>query len=501
MQKLELSKNKEEIIAMFSCMRNTKDLAELLEIKHTTLIYYAYRMPKDQQYTTFEIHKKSGGVREISAPHTSIKIIQRKLDRVFQTMYKPKMSTHGFVEKRSIVTNAIQHKAPKYILNIDLKDFFGTVNFGRVRGLLMAPPYNLPDAVATCITNLVCSANKLPQGAPTSPIISNMVAHQLDRRLQGYAESNRCTYTRYVDDITFSTKKSALPKALGTLNELKQFELSKRLITIVESSGFVINTNKTRLQTTQDRQSVTGIIVNNKKLNLQRTYIRQIRAMLHAWERYGYKMAETEFQNKWDRKTRNPNVGAPSFRLVLEGKLNFLSQVKGKEDGVHKRLYNWKRHLQLRDRYKSWKSTKAHKERGLDLEKIVKELFDIYGIEHKGAFVRRQGADQIDGAFKIDGIWYLLECKWKKTVNKAEVDSFMNNVQRTSAMSLGMFLSVNGVSRNTPGNIGAIHKNIFIMDGDELEALLENRKLDIKETLRKKIEMFATEAAYIYKIT
>src|SRR5690606_8958560 len=132
---------------------------------------------------------------KLSIPTESLKIIQQKLNQVLQLVYKPKLSTHGFVNNRSIVTNADAHikkKKHRYILNVDIKDFFPSINFGRVRGMFMAPPYNQPEHVATVLAQICCSNNELPQGAPTSPIVSNMICAQMDSQLQQLAKPHRC---------------------------------------------------------------------------------------------------------------------------------------------------------------------------------------------------------------------------------------------------------------------------------------------------------------------
>src|SRR5205814_3311637 len=119
-----------------------------------------------------------------------------------------------FIPARSILTNAKPHLRQKFVLNVDLKDFFPTINFGRVRGVLIAKPYCLLPHIATYIARICCRDNALPQGAPTSPIISNMICSRLDRQLLRLARQYRCVYTRYADDLTFSTSMPRFPGAL-----------------------------------------------------------------------------------------------------------------------------------------------------------------------------------------------------------------------------------------------------------------------------------------------
>ena len=167
------------------------------------MIYHIYLVQSEKRYKTFDIPKKSGGTRQISTPITALKIIQRKLNQVLQAVYQTKPSVHGFVSSKNVVTNAQNHVKKRYVLNIDLKDFFPSVNFGRVRGMFMATPYGLHPDVATVLAQICCYNNHLPQGAPTSPIITNMICAKMDGQLQRLAKECKATYTRYADDITF----------------------------------------------------------------------------------------------------------------------------------------------------------------------------------------------------------------------------------------------------------------------------------------------------------
>ena len=128
-------------------LKTRQDIASLLDVKYELLNYHLYISPADKRYTSFTLPKKSGGERRISAPVTGLKIIQQKLNQALQAVYQPKPATQGFSPERSIVTNAYPHTGKKYVLNIDLQDFFPSINFGRVRGMFMATPYNLPEEV------------------------------------------------------------------------------------------------------------------------------------------------------------------------------------------------------------------------------------------------------------------------------------------------------------------------------------------------------------------
>ena len=338
-----LSLSEDELEDLFHKLKTREDIAALLQISDYQLRYHLYIYPQEKAYTAFEIAKKSGGSRAILAPKTPLKIIQRKLNQVLKSVYKPKPSTHGFVVEKSIVTNAKQHLRQRYVLNIDLKDFFPSINFGRVRGLLRSHPYSCTDEVATVLAQICCYENQLPQGAPTSPIISNMICAKLDSQLQRLAKKYQCIYTRYADDITFSTSRSRFPSHLIWFSkEAEKSILGDELKAIIEENGFLVNESKVRLQNRYKRQEVTGITVN-EKLNINRKYIRQIRAVLHAWEKYGLENTEAEFWRK-DKKHRF-QTNSDSFRKIIRGRIDFVGTIRGKDDQIYLNFLRWLKKL------------------------------------------------------------------------------------------------------------------------------------------------------------
>ncbi|NBX75262.1 MAG: RNA-directed DNA polymerase, partial [Proteobacteria bacterium] len=201
------------IILKLSELKTPQDLATYLGVDYFQhVVFHIYIYPKEKRYLSFEIPKKSGGTRKIQAPATHLKTLQRKLASKLIEEYRVQHPAHGFLRQRSIITNADRHINKRYVLNIDLKDFFGTINFGRVRGMFMGKPYSLPPKIATILAQICCHDNALPQGAPTSPIITNMICSKLDNQLRKMAQSHLCTYTRYADDITISTNRKLFPK-------------------------------------------------------------------------------------------------------------------------------------------------------------------------------------------------------------------------------------------------------------------------------------------------
>lgn len=334
---LELTASKDDLQTTFFALRSRKDIAQLLEISDKQLIYHLYIAHPKKSYKRFEIPKKSGGVREILAPVSALKIIRQKLNQVLHCVYKPKPSVHGYVHGRSIVSNAKVHAKRRNLLNIDLLDFFPSINFGRVRGMFMSFPYNRNAVIATVLAQICCVDNQLPQGAPTSPIVSNMICAKMDAQLQQLAKNERCTYTRYADDISFSTTRPELPSTVATIvDESGRVEVGDQLTLTVRNNGFEINENKVRLQRPTGRQEVTGLVTNLFP-NVRRQYVRQIRAMLHAWERYGLQAVEKTYREKYAPKHLGPRRRAPSFVKVIQGKIEFLEMVRGRRNPMYLR--------------------------------------------------------------------------------------------------------------------------------------------------------------------
>jgi RNA-directed DNA polymerase len=208
----------------FQAATSRAALAALLEIKHKDLTYLLYVKTDAQKYSAFSIRKKSGGTREIHAPIKQVKSLQRRLaDRLEQCLAdvqkktgKSNSASHGFRPGKSILTNASVHRNKRHILNLDLKDFFPTISGKRIRGFLIRDQhFKFHKDVATTIAHIACLDGKLPQGSPCSPIISNLIAGILDFHLSRLAKNHGCLYTRYADDITFSTNEKNFPKAIA----------------------------------------------------------------------------------------------------------------------------------------------------------------------------------------------------------------------------------------------------------------------------------------------
>ncbi len=321
-----------------STLQTSEDVARFLGVSHSTLIYALYKAPPETRYRIFEIPKRSGGTRLISAPKGFVREWQYKLLPTFQSLYAPHPNAHGFLSGKSVVSNARVHAGQNLVLNIDLADFFPNINFGRVRGLFMAPPFNMGAAAATVFAQICIRRNGLPQGAPTSPVLSNFISATLDRRLKRLARSNRMRYSRYVDDITFSTNQPAFPASILVFEQdgSNNFKVAAgdALERAISASGFTINAKKVRLQSRHVRQSVTGLSVNQFP-NVERVRIRRIRAMLHAWGKFGLEnTARHHFEKHRGAQPPQGDVPGAAFRNVVYGELAFVKMVRGADDPV-----------------------------------------------------------------------------------------------------------------------------------------------------------------------
>jgi retron-type reverse transcriptase len=310
---------------------NFGSLAAALNCTPQQLGYYLHKRPLGTQYKTFKIPKKRGGERTISAPSTNLKIIQRNIARQLDELRLFKSCVNGFVVGRDIRRNAVVHVGQRFVLNIDLEDFFGSINFGRVFGLLSKPPYSVARPVAAAIAKACTLDNKLPQGSPASPVLSNLICAKMDAELARLAAANRCKYTRYADDLTFSTTKLSMPLASITNDADGRpiCELSPALRAIIEKNGFRINEAKVRLRDQTARQEATGLVVN-KRVNVKRRLIREVRAMLHAWRKFGLIAASTAYRDNYG--------GRSDFQYALRGKIEFVGQIRGRPDRLFRSL-------------------------------------------------------------------------------------------------------------------------------------------------------------------
>lgn len=208
--------SKEDLVKLLSDAKDMLYGEECKPVQLKSLTYYANPVLCKKRYQTFIIKKKSGTDRTINAPVKGLKSILRSLNFVLQCVYEPHEAATGFVLEKSIVDNAKKHVGHHYVLNMDLKDFFHTFDRNRVKMGFMFEPFNLngdKEPLAFLLASLCTHPFEidgevktvLPQGSPTSPTLTNILCKKLDRRLTGLANRFGATYTRYADDITFSS--------------------------------------------------------------------------------------------------------------------------------------------------------------------------------------------------------------------------------------------------------------------------------------------------------
>ncbi len=297
-------------------LKSESELAHLLGIPVGHLRWLTYDDPADTvwHYIRSVIPKRRGGERVILAPKQMLKAVQRTVLREILEKVPASRNAHGFVKSRSIVSNAQPHTGKAIVLNLDLKDFFPSITYPRVRGWFIRMGYGFP--VASTLA-LLCTEHDrelfehdgkrhyisvtprtLVQGAPTSPALANLIAWRLDRRLDGLACKQGFAYTRYADDLTFSG--DSLEAALHILRTAKH---------IIAEEGFVLHPDKTRIFRRSSRQVVTGLVVNDR-VNTPRRLRRQVRAILHNARSTGL-----EAQNRHNH---------PNFRAYLHGLIGLI---------------------------------------------------------------------------------------------------------------------------------------------------------------------------------
>jgi RNA-directed DNA polymerase len=225
-------------------------------------------------YSKFERRKRTGGTRLICASQGRLKWLQRAFLDGFLAPIEMPPHVQGCVKGRSARTNAELHVNKEVVINIDLRDFFGSVSLNMVTQLFI-DKLAFEEEAAEIFAALVAMDGLLPQGAPTSPAIANLIALKLDDDILRICSQASCSYSRYVDDITISGG-----------NEL--VELLPTIYEAIEKRGFVPNTNKTRILRKHVRQSVTGVVVNTKA-TVPKSLLRDLRQQIYYCERWGVK--------------------------------------------------------------------------------------------------------------------------------------------------------------------------------------------------------------------
>ncbi len=306
-----------------------KDLARLLG----AFLFDVQDMINQPIYRHHVLPKKRGGYRDIYAPGKELKKTQKHLNYYLQAYYllvNPE-DVHGFVinphylgRRCNIVENAMVHTGKSHLLNIDIKDFFPSISAKRVKELFSSPLFNYDEQITWALTMLTTYKGLLCTGAPTSPVLSNFVCLELDKELKNYALMNNLQYSRYADDLTFSS------------DDRIHDDMILDIVSIINKNHFRINQKKLRLVGANRRQTVTGITVN-QKVNVNRKLLKRTRAMLHDLTKNGLYDATSKHFHMTADKDSALNV---KFIRQLEGYINFIGQVRGREDNVYMKMKN-----------------------------------------------------------------------------------------------------------------------------------------------------------------
>lgn len=263
---------------------------------------------RERYYSTFRIPKNSGGYRKIQAPCGKLKVVQRWIATALLGAIPLPDACTGYRRGHSIVTNAAPHAGADFVFNVDIARFFPSISESRVRQLFLSLGHG--EKVARALTALTTVNGALPQGAPSSPAIANLICGSLDERMQSFASQHGWSYTRYCDDITISGR--------GHFRRLR-----RTVFDIIESEGFEVNLDKVRFASSGQRQEVTGLVVNSF-VNVPRERRRIIRAMLH---RHAKESSSQEAVTSQSEAPADPRLVPEQLSPRLTGLLSFIKMV------------------------------------------------------------------------------------------------------------------------------------------------------------------------------
>lgn len=243
-----------------------EDFASSTRLSVSFIKYYLFQT--DSHYKVYSIPKKNGDERIIAQPSRNLKAIQSWILRNILDRLSSSENSKGFEKGDSILNNALPHSGASYILSIDIEDFFPSISANKVHSVFRSLGYN--SDVCKILTTFCTYKGRLPQGAPTSPKLANLVSQQLDARIQGYAGPKGIIYTRYANDLTLSS------------NTVKKLEKARDIIGLIsKSEGLKINSTKTKLTGSRSRKSVTGLIVTKEGVGIGREKYRELRSHIY----------------------------------------------------------------------------------------------------------------------------------------------------------------------------------------------------------------------------
>lgn len=287
---------------------NAAHLAQLVGVDENVM--NSMIITPEHFYRSFSIPKRSGGERVLSAPYPSLMMIQRW---IYANLLLPHIelsdSAIGFIPGKSIVDNAYPHIGSAEVLKMDIKDFFPSIDIKRVITVFKGLGYY--HRVAYYLACLCCKDDCLPQGAPTSPILSNIIAKRLDKRLKGLADKFHLQYTRYADDLTFSGEHIPV-KFISFVTD------------IVKAEGFKVNDEKTRIMRKHCRKIITGVSISSGKPCIPRAKKRWIRQQMYYIDRFGIKS-----------HLKHLRVVDPLYALKMNGYISYWKSVEPYNNYIH----------------------------------------------------------------------------------------------------------------------------------------------------------------------
>ena len=317
-------------------LRNVHDISKLIGLNPETIVWLSFekRVSSVDHYLRFEIPKRSGGMRLISSPKKQMRQVQLAIREEILKKMPPSNQAMAFRPNISIVDNAKVHVGAKILVRVDLKDFFPSISFNRVRGFFKSCGYS--PGVASVLALLTTDAQRvyvktetgiktvargkrgLPQGACTSPDLANLIAKKLDARLQGLVNfKGDWRYTRYADDLVLSTLNA----------DSDAFGIVKAVEKIAVSEGFEVNQKKTSIKRPSGRMSVTGLVINEDGVRLSKSDLKKIRAFLHKCDTQGRELVSEEIGKSAD--------------AVAKGYIAYLHMVSPEIAQKYRDKYSW----------------------------------------------------------------------------------------------------------------------------------------------------------------
>jgi len=248
-------------------LENLEDLADHIHLSQKLL----YRLSKFnvKYYKAFDIPKKSGGVRNIACPSKEIKALQAWILRNILDNLTPSKEATGFRKRMGILTNAEKHKNNRYFICLDIENFFPSIPYAKVYQIFRTIGYN--EFICHVLTSYCTYNEKVPQGGVTSPALSNLVCIHMDKRISGYVGKHNITYSRYADDMTFSS-----------MNPSRLIGIKKFVTKIISEEGFQLNENKTRYLGPRMKRKITGIIISDDKMGVGKAKKKRLRAKIFS---------------------------------------------------------------------------------------------------------------------------------------------------------------------------------------------------------------------------